>query len=72
MPDDDIVRFISLPGDVNADKVVNVLDLQEVKNHVFEPVDETNFKYDINLDGQINVIDLQETKNNVFAGCSCE
>lgn len=59
-------------GNVNGDPDVNIVDLQEVKNHIFEPVNESTFLYDINADGSINVIDLQDTKNNIFAPASCE
>jgi len=59
-------------GNVNGDPDVNVIDMQEVKNHIFEPVNESTFLYDINADGSINVIDLQDTKNNIFASASCE
>jgi hypothetical protein len=48
------------------------MDLQAVKNNVFQPVDATTCVYDINCDGQINVVDLQETKNNVFHSASCD
>jgi hypothetical protein len=47
--------------------VVNVLDLQAIKNEVFKPVDQDNCMCDVNVDGEINVIDLQETKNNIFS-----
>jgi hypothetical protein len=60
-------------GNVNADDGVNVVDLQEVKNHAFGAVDTTRFIYDVNADGLINVVDLQVTKNNVFTpGPTCE
>jgi len=59
-------------GNVNAHDTVNVIDLQDVKNRVFQSVDETTFLYDVNADGQINVVDLQETKNNLFSELSCE
>jgi len=64
----DTVRILAHHGNVNGDADVNVIDLQDVKNHVFEAVDASNAKYDVAADGgSINVIDLQETKNNVFA-----
>lgn len=59
-------------GNVNGDADVNVIDLQDVKNVVFQPVDGNNYMKDVNCDGSLNVIDLQETKNNVFAPASCD
>ena len=69
---DNDVRLVVHQGNVSADEDVNVIDLQDVKNHAFEPVDATNFIYDINCDGEINVIDLQATKNNVFVPVACD
>ena len=63
---DNDIQLIVHQGNVNSDNDVNVIDLQDVKNHVFQAVDATTCTYDVNCDGQINVIDLQETKNNVF------
>ena len=67
------VKILAHEGDVNGDGDVNVIDLQFVKNHVFEDVDASNAQYDVAADGgQINVIDLQDTKNNVFQDASCD
>jgi hypothetical protein len=63
---DNDVRLTVHQGNVNGDDAINVVDLQDVKDHLFESVDATTCIYDINCDGQINVIDLQETKKNVF------
>jgi hypothetical protein len=60
------LRVLTHTGNINADDEVNVIDLQDVKNHVFQPVDAATCVYDVNCDGEINVIDLQQTKNNVF------
>lgn len=65
------VQVLVRQGNVNQDIHINVVDLQEVKNHIFQPVDPSNFIYDVTSDGTINVIDLQETKNNLFTSVSC-
>jgi hypothetical protein len=65
------VSLLAWPGNVNQDASANVIDLQDVKNHVFQPVDDTTFLFDMNVDGQINVLDLQETKNNLFSTVTC-
>ena len=70
--DADTLSVLTHEGNVNADTDVNVIDLQEVKNNVFQTVDTSTFIYDVNCDGDINVIDLQETKNNVFTDASCD
>jgi len=69
---DDTLRLLTHTGNVNGDDEVNVVDLQDVKNHVFQDVDAMTCIYDINCDGTINVIDLQTTKNNVFVPAACD
>ena len=71
MTGDNDVQVIAHQGNVNGDDEVNVVDLQEVKNHLFEFVGQSNAIYDINCDADINVVDLQETKNNLFTDASC-
>jgi hypothetical protein len=71
MVGDNDVQILVRQGNVNGDGDVNVIDLQDVKNHVFQPVDGTNFMYDVDTDGQINVVDLQVTKNNLFTDAAC-
>ena len=67
------VQVLVRQGNVNGDNAVNVIDLQEVKNHVFQQVDAMNFIYDVDVSGhQLSVVDLQETKNNLFTSASCE
>jgi len=68
---DNNVQVLVRQGNVNSDGDVNVIDLQEVKNHVFETVGGANFVYDVDADGQLNVVDLQETKNNLFTTATC-
>jgi hypothetical protein len=63
--------FMSHVGNVDDTVWVDILDLQTIKNHLFNPLGEPNFRYDINLDGRINVLDLQEAKNNAFVPAGC-
>ena len=51
-----------LPGDVNQDGVVNILDLIVVVKH-FGESPSTNAKVDVNKDGVINVLDLVAISN---------
>jgi hypothetical protein len=67
----DTVKVLTHEGNVNDDASVNVLDLQEVKNNIFQPVDGSTFINDVNCDGSINVLDLQTVKNNIFQSASC-
>jgi hypothetical protein len=53
-------------GDVTGDGNVNLLDLQEIKTGLFQPVSAANFKSDVNADGSLNLLDLQATKTNLF------
>jgi hypothetical protein len=53
-------------GDLNADSSVNLLDLQAVKDKLFQPVGIGTFTADVNLDGAINLLDLQAVKSNLF------
>jgi len=65
------VRVLMHQGNVTGDADVNVIDLQDIKNRVFQTFDCDLARYDVNCDCAINVIDLQETKNNVFEPASC-
>lgn len=69
---DDTLRLLTHIGNVNGDSAVNVIDLQEIKNHIFEAVEADTCAYDINCDGAIDVIDLQTAKNNMFTSVRCE
>jgi hypothetical protein len=52
--------FITIPGDANADKKVNVLDLILIATHLGIPVysSQWNSNFDLNSDAAINVLDL--------------
>jgi hypothetical protein len=65
-------QFLAWPGNVNGDADLNIADLQEIKDHAFQPIDDDIFLYDINADGQINVLDLQTAKDNLFSRPSCD
>lgn len=60
---DAVVPIGMLPGDVNNDCVVDIVDLSEIKTHLFKPLTGKNvFRSDINADGVINIVDLAEAK----------
>ncbi len=54
-------------GDVDSSGVVNIVDLNEVKQRLFMNVDINHFRYDVNADGVINIVDLNTVKGNLFA-----
>jgi len=59
-----------IAGDVNADCVVNVLDLIQVRNKLgLPPASGDNWKADVNLDGRINVLDLISVRNKLGTKC---
>ncbi len=64
-----VVRIGTLRGDVNGDGIVNIVDLNKVKQSLFQgganPL--PFFRRDVNVDGVINIIDLGEVKSNLFA-----
>ena len=57
-----------LPGDTNADRLVNTRDVSRTKSASGKLVSRTNFTIDVNLDGQINVDDTSFVKG--FLGAS--
>jgi hypothetical protein len=60
-----------VPGDVNSDCAVNVLDLIQVRNHLGADVAvEDNWKYDVNQDGKVNILDLIFVRNRLGKKCS--
>ena len=69
---DNDLEVLCHEGDVNRDGDVNVIDLQAIKNRIFQVTTIKNFLYDVDVSGGIlNVIDLQETKNNLFSRVTC-
>lgn len=60
-----ILEISLLPGDVNGDCVVNLVDLSMIRANLFQPLTENNFRFDMNADGVINIVDLSETKTRL-------
>ncbi len=54
-----------LPGDVNQDCRVNILDLVGVRNHLEQPLTADNFFVDVTGDGNIDILDLVVTRNHL-------
>lgn len=66
------LRVLTNAGNADLTSGVNVIDLQTIKNALFQEVDETNFLNDCNAGGgPLNVIDLQCAKNNLFNTAQC-
>ena len=63
-------NIVDLPGDVNGDCVVNILDLIAIRNRQGQdPAIGENGKYDINGDGRINILDLILVRNRLNTQC---
>jgi len=56
-----------LPGDVNLDNIVNILDVITVINMIFGIID-INESADINIDGTIDVLDVIGVVNIILGG----
>ena len=54
-----------LPSDVNADGVVNTLDLTGVASAFGTPVSDANRRADVTADGEINILDLVRVANDL-------
>jgi hypothetical protein len=66
------LRVLTNTGNADLAGDVNVIDLQTIKNVLFQEVDEANFLNDCNTSGgTLNVIDLQCAKNNLFHMAEC-
>ena len=64
------VTFGRIPGDVNGDCKVNVLDLIFIRNRLNADVNTgDNWKADVNGDGKINVLDLIFVRNRLNTAC---
>jgi len=64
---DNNVNVRVLLGDINADNLVNISDLSEVKAYFSSPlVHENNCRIDVNGDGIINELDLETVRTNLF------
>ena len=65
------VPTVTLPGDVNGDCVVNILDLIGIRNHLNEDPTSPpeNAAYDVNDDGSINILDMIFVRNRLNTSC---
>jgi len=61
----DTLCFGVLLGDVNADRVVNILDLVAVRNNLGTSVQPGNAETDVNADRSINIFDLVLVRNSL-------
>jgi len=68
---DTTVRAVyTILGDVNADCVVNVLDLLLIRNRLGKPIGSGDaWQADVNLDGTVDVLDLISTRNRLGTRC---
>lgn len=57
------LQYIHIPGDVNFDGSVDMIDVAATKARNGEPVDEINWWFDVNCDGYINLIDMAMVKS---------
>ena len=65
-----LLATYSLPGDVNGDCTVNIIDLIAVRNMLNkDPNHDDNWRADVNNDGKINILDLLAVRNNINATC---
>jgi len=58
------VPFGFLTGDVNANRIVDRPDLQQIQTDKNQPVTATNFRDDINLSGVVDRPDVQSVQTN--------
>ena len=60
----------NIPGDVNGDCTVNILDMIFIRNKLNEDTSTgDNWKADVTRDGAINILDLILVRNNLDARC---
>ena len=69
--DDTGVLIGVLTGAVDADDIVDVVDMSRVKGSLFTMVDGENFRADVNADGAIDVSDMSKVKGNLFSTVTC-
>jgi len=62
-----------IPGDVNLDCSVNILDLIAVRNLLnHDPASGDNWRADVNEDGKINILDMIFVRNHLNTFCEDE
>jgi len=60
-----------IPGDVNMDCVVSILDLIAVRNHLGDSeVTGDNWQYDVTKDDAINILDMLLIRNRLYTACA--
>jgi len=65
-----VLKPFQLPGDINGDCLVNIVDLTTVAQNFGQKVGPgTNPRTDIDLDGKINVFDLVAVATNFGKKC---
>ena len=64
-PDGNYCPEDSIPGDVNEDDLVNILDVITIINMIFGTI-EVSENADINADGIINVLDVMGVINIIL------
>ena len=62
--ENNVATFKKRTSDVNADGVVNILDLTRVAAAFGAPITAANRKADVNADGEINILDLVQVAND--------
>ena len=62
--ENNVATFKKRTSDVNADGVVNILDLTGVAAAFGAPITTANRSTDVNADGQINILDLVQVAND--------
>ncbi|MFC1525035.1 dockerin type I domain-containing protein [Planctomycetota bacterium] len=71
--DQTMVTVYALPGDINLDGMVNVLDVVLLVNVAFRGATPSpGVNYDVNHDGTVNVIDVVKVVNVAFKGGSID
>jgi hypothetical protein len=61
----------NIPGDVNGDCAVSILDMIGIRNNMLEPVGTgDNWRYDVTKDGVINILDMVFVRNHLYTVCA--
>ena len=63
---DQLSEECSMPGDINNDGIVNVLDVVEIINFVLSSNEDILYCYDVNNDGTVNILDIVNTINIIL------
>lgn len=63
--------FCVLAGDVNGDGTVDLLDLEQIRDQLNQPVTADSARADVNSDGQVNIFDLVAVRNRLDTTGTC-